>query len=94
MSSRSKRTQRIRRRVRRRCPKCSADLTRITYRYPTNDMFDAHTRGELIIGGCVLQPDSPEFACTECGWPGNRTARLTAFRSRIAERNLTQQLAS
>ena len=57
-------------------------------------MFDAHTRGELIIGGCVLQPDSPEFACTECGWPGNRTARLTAFRSRIAERNLTQQLAS
>lgn len=82
MSSRSRWTQRIRRRVGRRCPKCGANLTKITYGYPTNDMFDAHARGELIIGGCVVQPDSPEFACTECGWSGNRRSGRRPIQTR------------
>lgn len=55
-----------------RCPDCHGHLTPVIYGYPTSDTSDAHARGEIVLGGCVLQPDSPKFACTECGWAGRR----------------------
>ena len=34
---------------------------------PTPETFQAAERGEVAIGGCVVQPDQPTRACTSCG---------------------------
>jgi hypothetical protein len=37
----------------------------------------AHKRGELVFGGCVVRPNSPDRCCTSCGksWPEPDPAR-------------------
>ena len=53
---------------RRRCPKCGAVAgVRILYGYPTEEAFLAEQRGELVLGGCMIEVDDPTHACTECG---------------------------
>ena len=51
------------------CPSCrsSAEPLRIGYGYPGNDLFEAEQRGELVLGGCLIGPESPEFQCRDCG---------------------------
>ena len=58
------------------CPACAAEApVRIAYGYPTGDMFEASQRGELALGGCVVESDSPTWACRACGhrWGGPPT---------------------
>ena len=58
------------------CPACGAEApVRIAYGYPTGDMFEASQRGELALGGCVVESDSPTWACQACGhrWGGPPT---------------------
>lgn len=46
------------------CPACgSADVARIMYGFPTSEAFDDPT---IVLGGCVVWPDSPAFACRGC----------------------------
>ncbi|MFO1407264.1 MAG: hypothetical protein U1F08_07005 [Steroidobacteraceae bacterium] len=40
---------------------------RILYGYPTEEAFLAEQRGELVLGGCMMEVDDPTHACTECG---------------------------
>lgn len=55
-------------RRRRRCPKCGAVAgVRILYGYPTEEAFLAEQRGELVLGGCMMEADGPTHACIECG---------------------------
>lgn len=37
--------------------------------YPGNspELFEAADRGEILLGGCILSPDSPDYACPTCG---------------------------
>jgi hypothetical protein len=49
------------------CPSCGArDTVRILYGYPTVDMGRAEERGEIILGGCVIGPESPDYECGTC----------------------------
>jgi hypothetical protein len=49
------------------CPECGAsDPVRIVYGYPSPETFAASERGEVRLGGCVVGPESPEFACRAC----------------------------
>ena len=77
--------RRIRRRwLRRRCRMCGADVIRIAYGYPTRELLDRHALGEVALGGCVVQSDSPSLACRECGWIGRYAPRLRMRRSWVA----------
>ena len=63
------------------CPECGkGDPLRIAYGYPGFDMFEAEQRGELLLGGCVIEPDSPTWACRACrhtwGGPPSRTVPI------------------
>lgn len=50
------------------CPRCgSTDAIPIAYGYPARETFEAAERGEVHLGGCVIGPRSPEFACAACG---------------------------
>jgi hypothetical protein len=46
-------------------------------------MFEASDRGEIVLGGCVVERDSPTWRCRNCGhaWggPPTRIEGLAAF---------------
>jgi hypothetical protein len=43
-----------------------AEPLRIVYGYPGLDLFEAEQRGELVLGGCLIGDESPEFQCRDC----------------------------
>ncbi|MCX7720652.1 MAG: hypothetical protein N2Z64_05145 [Dictyoglomus thermophilum] len=52
-----------------KCPKCgSKNVIPIIYGYPTSEAFEKEKRGEIILGGCVIEYDSPNWYCKECGY--------------------------
>lgn len=51
------------------CPHCGGRPIPIMYGYPANAKaaFEAAERGELVIGGCVIDDDNPIWSCGDCG---------------------------
>ena len=50
------------------CPHCgSPDAVRISYGLPTVEAFEASERGDFVLGGCVIGPESPDYECGSCG---------------------------
>jgi hypothetical protein len=43
------------------------DPIKISYGYPTFEMFQAHDRGEIVLGGCQMSLTSPTSRCRKCG---------------------------
>lgn len=58
------------------CPNCGQPLKRvpILYGYPMPEAWEAERRGELVIGGCIVDDDEPEYACADCHEPVRATA--------------------
>ena len=53
------------------CPKCSSEnVAAIVFGYPSPEMFEDRERGEIVLGGCCVTEDDPEWHCKECeyGW--------------------------
>ncbi len=51
-----------------RCPRCgAADSVPILYGMPTGKAGQAAARGELVLGGCAVGPDAPDWQCRACG---------------------------
>ena len=49
------------------CPRCgSPDAVEIVYGYPTAETFEASERGEVVLGGCVIGPEAPDYVCRTC----------------------------
>ena len=49
------------------CPECEAKKTvPIVYGLPSPDTFEAAERGEVVLGGCDIEPDNPRRACPAC----------------------------
>lgn len=49
------------------CPRCgSPNVVRIAYGYPGAEMQDEVRRGEAILGGCLVYPESPSHECRDC----------------------------
>ena len=49
------------------CPRCgSTDAVEIVYGYPTGETFEAAERGEVVLGGCVIGPEAPDYECGSC----------------------------
>ena len=49
-----------------KCPKCNGDLIEIVYGMPGPELFEAEERGEVILGGCCVFEDGPEYHCKNC----------------------------
>lgn len=55
------------------CPKCGQHtVLAVVFGMPGPELFDASDRGEVMLGGCCIEPGftGREVACTECGWQG------------------------
>ena len=51
-----------------RCIECGQPaVVRIVYGMPGPETWDAVSRGEIELGGCVIMDDNPDFHCTSCG---------------------------
>ena len=50
-----------------RCPRCgSEDVLPIVYGYPGPELDEESLAGRVVLGGCLVGPDSPEFHCKVC----------------------------
>ena len=61
---------------RRKCPECGGAGLRIVYGMPSLELAQAADRGELVIGGCVINGHEPDGQCRVCGhtWRTDRPA--------------------
>lgn len=49
------------------CPKCgSSNIRRIAYGLPGLEMAEAAERGEIALGGCVIDERSRQWECAAC----------------------------
>lgn len=50
------------------CPKCdAANPLEILYGFPSPEMQEAESMGEIALGGCVIQGGEPAYICRACG---------------------------
>jgi hypothetical protein len=60
------------------CPNCGGTkVLPIAYGLPTPEGEAAARAGKLILGGCIVEPDQPDWYCDACefSWPDDRRAR-------------------
>ena len=51
-----------------KCPKCqSNNIIPIVYGYPPSDVGEEAEKGIVQLGGCVINDDSPQWHCKNCG---------------------------
>ena len=68
-----------RRRRMKRCPECDTPRpATIMFGMPRMDaqLEDDLEKGRIVLAGCVISDDDPEWQCLECGvniWPDGRT---------------------
>jgi len=49
------------------CPNCNSHyLQAICYGYPGDEMSASYIRGEIMLGGCCISGNDPQWHCTEC----------------------------
>ena len=53
------------------CATCGEPLkrVRILYGLPTLEAEERETRGEVVLGGCLVGDDDARWACAACGAP-------------------------
>jgi len=50
-----------------KCPKCqSENVAAIEFGLPSPEMIEARERGEIVLGGCCVAEDDPEWHCKDC----------------------------
>ncbi len=55
--------------VEKKCPKCnSKNIIPILYGLPVYEAFLKEQEGKLKLGGCVIDEESPNWHCKDCGY--------------------------
>ena len=44
------------------------NIVPIVYGLPGEELLKASARREVLLGGCIIDRDSPQWQCTECGY--------------------------
>lgn len=52
------------------CERCGSPVVPIVYGFPADDAFEQVAAGRIVLGGCVMNPLAPDFACPTKGCPG------------------------
>ena len=48
------------------CPYCGIRLIKIIYGMPTEEIIEKSKREEVILGGCIIEENHPEYFCNRC----------------------------
>jgi len=50
-----------------KCPECdSENVAAIAFGYPSSEMMEQSDRGDIVLGGCCVTEDDPEWHCYDC----------------------------
>lgn len=72
-----------------KCPRCRARAgVDILYGEPTIEAFEAAERGEIHLGGCVMELGAPDRHCRNCGHEWRKEQRLSAIDADIRAREI------
>jgi hypothetical protein len=44
-------------------------MVEIVYGLPDRELVEAELRHEVVLGGCIVGPESPDFECRSCHAP-------------------------
>jgi hypothetical protein len=47
---------------------CGGEEMEIVYGLPDQELAEAAERGEVALGGCVLEDENPNRQCRQCGY--------------------------
>ena len=55
------------RKKKRVCPECgSEDIARIVFGFPGQELMERAQRREIVLGGCWLSDQEPQWHCKDC----------------------------
>lgn len=49
-----------------KCPNCGSKLLEIVYGMPDSEIGEKAMKGELFLGGCMIEDDNPKYHCNNC----------------------------
>ena len=75
------------------CPACqSGDVVPIAYGLPMGEGLARAQRGEVMLGGCVVWDESPQWHCRACGAAfGDHQEEAAAWRSEQTRRKAQEE---
>ena len=50
-----------------KCRHCGGKVAPVVYGEPGPEMMEAADRGEVVLGGCCIRADGPDYQCPVCG---------------------------
>jgi hypothetical protein len=80
------------------CPSCKEKTgVTIVYGMPSEELANKAELGEIALGGCVIEPNQPDYRCTSCGFEWNRARQFEEARNQWLEedvkgRSLTEMM--
>lgn len=77
------------------CPDCgSKRIVSIMYGFPSKEGFEAARRGEIVLGGCIMD-DGPGWHCKDCfnSWPDRPKRRQLSGTPESQRRQLREAAA-
>lgn len=48
------------------CPICNSESLPIVYSYPGPELLDRAAKGEIVLGGCIVEEGMPTRCCKKC----------------------------
>ena len=68
------------------CPRCGQENSvRLVWGLPAPDTMERAERGLVELGGCMVEPKAPEFACRSCGLQWGHESDPTADEQELAD---------
>ena len=49
-----------------KCPHCGGKVVRIIYGEPSAETIEKVERGDIVLGGCCIYEESPDWECLDC----------------------------
>ena len=65
------------------CPTCNQKTgVEIVYGMPSEELAKQAELGEIVIGGCVIEPNQPNYRCLSCGFEWDKARQFEEAKQR------------
>ena len=72
------------------CLQChSKRVANILFGLPTSEVMQQVEQGKVVLGGCMVQIDGPEYECLDCQYQWNRQQAIEAAYQQVTKMTFT-----
>jgi DNA-directed RNA polymerase subunit RPC12/RpoP len=65
------------------CPSCNEKTgVDVVYGMPSEELAKQAELGEVALGGCVIEPNQPDYRCVSCGFEWDKTRQFEEAKQR------------